>query len=129
MPQAANITVKDGSNVDKVFTLISPASGDGGISTNALKEGTISAVFPLLTTSATARPTSRNLKIKITVPSSYQDTVTGLTMVNNRVEANLSVTVPADFPEAKKDDAAAFICNLINSPLVKSQIRDALSAT
>ena len=35
MPQAANITVKDGSGHDKEFTLVSPASGDGGISINA----------------------------------------------------------------------------------------------
>lgn len=129
MPQATNITVQNGATVNKTFTLISPAAGDGGVARWALKEGTISSVFPVLTASATSRPTSRNLKLKVQVPSSYTDTVTGLTMVNNRAEANLSITIPNDYPEALKDDFAAFVANIVKDALIKSLIRDAISAT
>lgn len=129
MTQAANITVKNGAGLDKTFTLISPAAGDGGLAQWALKEGLISSVFPVLTTSTTARPNGRRLKVKFFIPSSYTDSVTGLTLVNNRAEANLDVAVPADFPEAHKDDFVALLTNLLSSPVIKSQIRDAVPAT
>lgn len=129
MTQATDITVKNGADEDKTFTLITPAAGDGGVAQWALKEGVISSVFPVLTTSATTRPNGRRLKVKFFIPSSYTDSVTGLTLVNNRAEANLDVAVPADFPEAHKDNFVALLTNLLSSPLVKSQIRDAIPAT
>lgn len=130
MPQATNITIKDGANVDKTFTLIAPASGDGGIAEWALKEGTIASVFPRFTASAARTGNrSRKLTLKVRVPSSYQDSVTGLTNVGSAVEFNGSITVPDDFPEGKKADHVAFVANLINSALVKSMLSDAYPAT
>lgn len=46
MPQAINLTIDDETATPKTFELISPAAGDGSIAEWALKEGTISSVFP-----------------------------------------------------------------------------------
>lgn len=132
MPQAANIVVKNGASspVDKTFELISPAAGDGGIGRWYLKEGAILGAFPLLTVSST--PTSnrsRVVKLKIRVPSSYTEAATGKTIVGPAVEGNLTVSVPDDYPESNKNDAVAYISNLIGHQLIKSALRDAVPLT
>ena len=129
MPKAIDLIVQNGAAANKTFTLTSPAAGDGGVAQWALKEGTISAVFPAFTSSSSSRSKGRNLKLKFTHPSSYTDATTGLTMVNNRAEINISVSIPSDFPEAMKNDFVAYGVNLLNSAFVKSLIRDALPAT
>lgn len=130
MPAAANLVLNNAAAVAKTFTLQTPASGDGGIAEWALQEGTIRGVFPRVT--AQARRTgnqSRKLTLKATIPSSYTDTVTGLTRVASAFQFNGEFSVPDDFPEAKKDDAVAFISNLVADELVKSMFRDGLPAT
>lgn len=132
MPQAVDLVINNGAGtpVAKTFTLMAPAAGDNSLATWKLKEGTISSVFPLIT--ALARQTgnqSRTAQIKLRVPSSYTDTVTGLTKVGSAFEANISVSVPDDFPEALKNDAVAFAANLVNATLIKSMMRDASPAT
>lgn len=133
MPTATNITVNNGATptpVAKTFTLVSPASGDGGIAQWALKEGQISAVFPTLTASATKTGNgSRKLQIKFRLPSSYTDTVTGLTNVGAAAEMNVTFSVPNVLPESLKGDWVAFATNLLSSTLVKEMIRDAYPAT
>ena len=127
MPQAANLVVKNGAStpVDKTFTLISPAAGDGSMAVWALKEGSISAVFPQLTAMANATPTARKLKVRFRLPSSFTDAVTGRTMVASRAEMNVDFTIPADFPEALKDDFVAYSVNIAATELLKAMIRDA----
>lgn len=132
MPQAADITINNGAGtpVAKTFTLMAPAAGDNALAQWKLKEGTISSVFPAIT--CLARPTgnqSRRCQIKLRVPSSYTDSVTGLTRVGSAFEADIYATVPDDFPEALKNDAVAFTSNLINTALMKAVIRDALPTT
>lgn len=128
MPQQTNLTIKDGSNVDKTFTAMTPAAGDGGIASWALKEGTIASVFPVLTAMSRKTTNGRALRVKLQVPSSYTDAVTGLTNVGSRAEVNSNYSMPSDFPEAKKDDFVAFAVNAPNTALFKAMIRDALGA-
>lgn len=130
MPQAIDLVVNNGAGtpVSKTFTLIAPAAGDNSVAAWALKEGAISTVFPTLTASAGKTPRGRNLKVKFRLPSSYTDTVTGLTVVNSACEMNVTYSVPSDFPEALKPDFVAFANNLLNTALLKSMIRDAVSA-
>lgn len=129
MPQATNLVVKNATNSDKTFTLISPAAGDDSQAIFQLKEGAISAIFPTLTISTVRRPNSRALKLKFFIPSSFTDTVTGLTTVKNRAEANLSLVIPNDFPEATKPDMVAFLVNLLNTTSVKAALTDAVPLT
>lgn len=137
MPQAQDITVKNGAAtpVDKTFTLLTPASGYGSIAEWALKEGTISSVFPTFTAAASKSARSKaegpanKLRIRFRMPSSFTDSVTGLTNVGSAFEFNGNVTVPDDFPEALKADAAAFVGNLLTNALVKALVKDGLPAT
>ena len=132
MPQAANLVLNNGAGtpVAKTFTLYTPAAGDNSLAKWALKEGLIASVFPSIT--ASARQTgnaSRLVQLKLRIPSSYTDTVTGLTKVGSAFEFNCTATVPEDYPEALKNDAVAFSANLVAATLVKEMIRDALPAT
>lgn len=132
MPQAVDLVISNGAGtpVAKTFTLYNPAAGDNAIALWKLKEGSISTVFPTITVSARATGNnSRNLQIKLRVPSSYTDSVTGLTAVGSAFEFNGSVSVPNDFPEILKSDAVAFATNLIASALIKSAMRDATPLT
>lgn len=130
MPAAVDLVLKNAALVDKTFVLYNPSAGDNSLATWKLKEGTISSIFPWIT--ALARQTgnkSRTAQIRFRVPSSYTDTVTGLTQVGSACEVNISVSVPDDFPEAVKADVVAFTGNLVNHALIKSIMRDAIPAT
>lgn len=134
MPSAIDLTIDNGAGtpVNKTFTLLRPSAGDNSLAAWALKEGTISAVFPTIT--ALARPTGDKLKgrrtiIKFKLPSSYTDSVTGLTKVGSGFELDVTATIPDDFPEALKDDAVAFSTNLFAEALIQSMIRDGQPAS
>lgn len=132
MPQATDLVINNGAGtpIAKTFTLLSPAAGYNSVAEWALKEGTISSVFPRIT--ALARPTGNAAKksqIKIKVPSSYTDTVTGLTKVASAFEADISATMPNDFPESLKNDAIAFTANAIAHALFKAMMRDGSPTT
>lgn len=132
MPQATDLVIDNGAGtpVAKTFSLMSPAAGYNSLAEWALKEGTIATVFPRIT--ALARATgndSKKSQIKLKIPSSYTDTVTGLTKVGSGYEADISVSVPNDFPESLKDDAVAFTVNLVAHALIQAMIRDGSPAT
>lgn len=133
MPQAVDIVIKNGAAtpVDKTFALIAPAAGDGSYANWRLREGVISSVFPRIAIKAmeNAGKTARKANIKLQIPSSYMESVTGLTKVGSGFDLDITVTVPNDYPEALKNDAVAFTSNLMNVPMVKAIIRDSFSAT
>lgn len=129
MPQAANITVNNGAAVAKTFTLLSPASGDGGIAKWALKEGGSPVAYPVLT--MLARPTpkkARKTQLKVHIPYSYTDTTTGLVKAGPAFEFNGDFTVPDEFPESMRADAVAFCSNIVANTLVKECYRDGYPA-
>lgn len=130
MPQAATFTLNNAASVAKTFTLISPSAGYGGVAEWFLKEGTIQSVFPKVTTSARISGNqSRVMQGKLRMPSSYTDTVTGLTRVGSAAEFNFTSSIPDDFPEALKNDYAAFAKNLAAQVIINEQIRDGSPAT
>lgn len=135
MPQATNLVIKDGASVDKTFELLSPAAGYDSVAEWALKEGTISAVFPRFTAMARnakrapGRAQSKMVQLKLRVPSSFTDSVTGLTNVGSAYEFNGTVSIPADFPEARKADATAFTKNVIAHAVIMAMMTDGSAAT
>lgn len=130
MPQATDLVIKNAAAADKTFALIAPAAGDASIAKWALKEGTISTVFPTITAEARATGNQgRKVRVRLRIPSSYVETTTGLTHVGPAFEANVEVSVPDAFYETLKNDAVAYTANLVNTTLVKAMIRDALPAT
>lgn len=131
MPAAVDIVINNGAGtpVAKTFSLISPAAGDNAYANWRLKEGVISSVFPAIAVLARANGSARKANIKLRIPSSYTDSVTGLTKVGSAFDFNVDVTVPDDFPEALKNDAVAFASNLMANALIKLIVRDATPAT
>lgn len=132
MPQATDIVIKNGAGtpVDKIFTLLAPAAGDNSYANWRLKEGAISSVFPRIAMLARANGNNaRKANIKMQIPSSYTDTVTGLTKVGSSFDLNIDVTVPDDFPESLKSDAVAFAKNLVAHAITQAVMRDAVPAT
>lgn len=132
MPQAENLVVPNGAAVDKTFTLLNPSAGQNSLAEWALKEGPISSVFPRLTATARNSPTNGGGKVvqcKLRVPSSYTDTVTGLTKVGSAYEFNGTVSIPDDFPEDLKADARAFVVGILGTSLFEAMFKDGSPAT
>jgi hypothetical protein len=131
MPQAVNIVINNGAGtpVAKTFELQAPAAGDGSYANWRLKEGTISSVFPRIAVMARQGGGTRKANIKLQIPSSFTDTVTGLTKVGSSFDFDVNVTIPDDFPEALRNDAQAFAANLMANALIKSVLRDAWPTT
>lgn len=130
MPQAADLVLQNAAAANKTFTLLNPAAGMNSLCNWALKEGTISSVFPKISLLAkTTGNQSQQTQTKLRIPSSYTDTVTGLTKVGSAFEVNMTVSVPNDFPEALKADAAAFTQNLMANAIIKACYKDGLPAT
>ena len=129
MPQATDLTIANADATDKTFTLLTPAAGDGGIAQWALKEGAISSVFPILTASATKKTTSRSMKVKFRMPSSFVDANTGMTHVGESAEFNGTWVMPDNFPETLKADFTAYVKNAIATALFVAMAKDGLPAT
>lgn len=132
MPQATTFVMKNGAStpVDKTFELVSPSAGDGGIATYVLKDGNISSVFPTVTASAAKTGNkSRKLTIRMSIPSSFVDTVTQRTLVGPAALVTYTVSIPDDYPEAGKADLAAFAKNLPAVTQINAAIKDAWSLT
>lgn len=128
MPQATNIVVKNAASIDKTFTLNSPAPGYGQPADWALREGATSVAYPVFSLSAMKNSASRARKVtlKTRVPAVYTSVATGLPVVSSYMEFNGTVTVPDDFPDNQKDDAVAYIVNLLGVAQVKAAMRDGL---
>lgn len=125
MPNASNITVQNASAVDKVFEVLTPAGGDGGVARYALKEGAAPVAFPTMT--VMARPTtnaSRKTSTKVNVPYTFVDPVTGLLKKGPAFELNVEASMPDAYPEDVRDDAVAYGVNLLASALMRQVLRD-----
>lgn len=129
MPQAADIVLKNGAAISKTFALMTPAAGDNSYAQWRLKEGAIPSIFPRIAMLARAGNRARKAQIKLQVPSSYTDNVTGLTKVGSQFDLNIEVTVPDDFPEALRDDTASFAKELVANAIANAMIRDGYPAT
>lgn len=131
MPQATDLSIENGTGVAKTFALLTPAAGDKSPALWALQEGAIRKVFPTITESARANVgnNARKCEITLKVPSSYTDGSTGLTALGSSAVLNITATVPDDFPEALKNDFAAFAKNAVANAVLNACIRDGLPAT
>lgn len=130
MPSATNLVVKNAALADKTFTLLTPAPGYGSPAEWALREGATSVVYPFFTLAAHKTSNrSRKVAVKTRVPAVYTSITTGLPVVSSNLEFNGTLSVPDDFPDSQKDDAIAYVVNVLTTTLVKSCLRDGLPAT
>lgn len=135
MPQATNLIVKNAANVDKTFTLQTPAPGDGTHAIWQLKEGVAPNVFP--TFRALARPLGPNQSTRVpgryasgmlTIGQPVTDPSTGLIIVHDGFFFKFEAGIRDNFPETMRDDAAAFAGNLVKTALITAMIRDGFPA-
>lgn len=130
MPKAVDIVVKNAANVDKTFTLLTPASGYGNVAEWALKEGATSVAYPTFGLAASkTQNRSKKVALKAKKPATYDSVATGLPVVSSSMEFNGTISVPDDFPDDQKDNAIAYFTGLFASALVKACCRDGLPAT
>lgn len=130
MPQATNLTVKNAANVDTLFTLITPASGDGGQAVWYNKAGLSPVAFAKLLASAKRNGSGvRTLTCRFELPATYADPVSGLPIKVATPLIKLEAVIPEGYPEALRDDNMTLAVNLFSTSLLKSMIRDAVPAT
>lgn len=117
--------------MDKTFTLITPAAGDGGVAKWVLKEGAISGAFPVITAQAAESVTGkqRTLKVRFKLPSSFVDPATGRTIVTRGGQMNAVFDIPDEMPESSKSHFVAYSTNVLKTALMQAMIRDAYPAT
>lgn len=130
MPQAVDLVINNAAAVAKTFALINPAAGENSVATWWLREGAINGAFPKITSLARATGNnSRKSQTKLTIPYSYTDAATGLTRVGSAFEANVTVTVPNDYPETLKADGVAYLKNAVANAVLQSVFKDGVPAT
>lgn len=123
MSQLANITVKNGSNVDQVFTAYQPQSGSDAAVWYA-KTGATRNTWTSLT-STVRRTTNKASKLKFNVTIPYFD-LAGVEV--GKIPVGVEMTVPDNCPAATIADAQAYLQNLMASTLIKEMILTASPA-
>lgn len=123
MTQIANITVKNGANVDQVFTAYQPQSGSDPAVWYA-KTGDTRDKWTSLTTSVrrTANSASK-LKLNITIPL-----FDSLGNKLGTIPASVEMTIADLSPSADIANAQAYVANILGSALVKDMILTASPA-
>lgn len=123
MTQIANITVKNGSNVDQVFTAYQPQSGSDPAVWYA-KTGDTRDKWTSLTASVrrTANSASK-LKLNVTIP--LFDTLGNKL---GTIPASVEMTIADISPSADIANAQAYVANILGSTLVKDMILTASPA-
>lgn len=123
MTQIANITVKNGANVDQVFTAYQPQSGSDPAVWYA-KTGDTRDKWTSLTASVrrTANSASK-LKLNITIPL-----FDSLGNKLGTIPASVEMTITDLSPSADIANAQAYVANILGSALVKDMILTASPA-
>lgn len=123
MTQIANITVKNGTNVDQVFTAYQPQSGSDPAVWYA-KTGDTRYKWTSLTASVrrTANSASK-LKLNITIPL-----FDSLGNKLGTIPASVEMTIADLSPSADIANAQAYVANILGSALVKDMILTASPA-
>lgn len=125
MPNAENITVQNATGVNKLFEVLTPSGGDGGVARYALKQGSAPVAFPSMTVVARSTTNaSRKTSTKVHVPFTYTDPVSGLLKKGPAFELNIEASMPDAYPEDMRDDAVAYGVNLAASTLMRQVFRD-----
>lgn len=117
MTQIADISVKNGTNTDQVFTAYQPQAGSDPAVWYA-KVGETRDKWTRLTALTTrSSRTATKQRINITLP--YYD---ALGVQLGSIPASFEMTVPDNCPESVIANAQAYCANILDSALVKDMI-------
>lgn len=129
MPQAQNITVKDGASTpaDTQFTLMTPAAGNSPAVWNAKSKGPVTAAQPKLEISSqgfkNGRTAGRKVTLTLRVPA-WSIAADQSLNISDAYFARVDVTVPDRVAASFRADGAAFIGNLIANAIIAEVFRD-----
>lgn len=117
MTQIANITVKNGSVVDQVFTAFQPQSGSDPAVWLA-KDANPREKWASLTASV-RRTTNKASRLKLNITLPLFD-LTGARI--GSIPSSVEVTIPDSATDAQIKDAQAYLTNILANALVKDMI-------
>lgn len=120
MPQAINITVKDGQSTpaDTLFTLLTPAAGTNPAVWVARTKGPTTACQPRVDISSEGFKGGRRVRVTIKVPS-YTVGSDGKVSIEDAWHAAAAVTIPDRVPASFRADGAAYLANVLAAAIVK----------
>lgn len=123
MSQApTTIVVKDASNADVTFTLISPAAGDGGTAVYKNKSGDDPRYFATLLVTSRSTKSGRASQIRLTRPRSPLPGDNGGPVAEKFYKTE--VVAPDLIPESQRDDDAVLWKNLQANASIQAVLRD-----
>lgn len=130
MPQMANITVKNGANVDVLYTALTPSSGD---TTNAQWRNLGTGSVPVNASHVTTRThlnAARNGRV-VTLNAVFPHVVSenGVIIPLARQPFQLTTTVPLNIPVAVATDNAKVFANLLASSLIQAILAEGYNAS
>jgi hypothetical protein len=132
MPAMASITVKkDDTSTDVIYVAIQASSGDKSPAIWRQDGfGGTPGQRPELRISAASNGnnTGRKLTGSYTYPHTYVEAVSGLTKVNSRANAQFTVALPNEFPDANAAEFGAQFGNLMAAALIEEILTSGYSA-
>lgn len=130
MPQIANITVKNASNVDVLFTALTPSSGDTTQAQwRALGTNTVPTNAPALATKTQPNGPRTGRAVSVNGVFPFVQNVGGVETVVARQPFSLTTTVPLNIPVAAATDNAKVFSNLIASSLLQVILAEGYNAS
>lgn len=129
MPQATDLAIKNNAGVSKTFALAAPASGVMP-AVWLLREGANQSVFPKVEMSSRKNGAgdARKVQTTFTLPVAVVD-ASGITRRAAAFSVNIDVTVPDLVSDAARDDAIAYVADLVGHTLYKSCVRVGFAPT
>lgn len=129
MPQATDLSLKNNAAVAKTFALATPA-GPTAPAVWYLREGANPGVFPKVecSSASAAGGAGRKVKLSFNLPVATVN-ASGATVSAAKMSFNLDVTVPDLVPDASRDDAVAFVKDLVASTLMVSVFKTGYAPT
>lgn len=129
MPQATDLTLKNAAAANKTFALATPA-GPNASAVWFLREGANPGVFPKVecSSSSAASGAGRKVKLSLNVPVATVN-ASGATVAAAKMSFNIDATVPDLVPDALRDDAIAFVKDLVASALMASVFKTGFAPT
>lgn len=129
MPQASDLALNNALEVPKTFTLATPA-GPNASAVWYLREGANPSVYAKIECSSapSAGGTGRKVKLSLNLPATTTNAI-GLTVAVARMSFNIDVTIPDFVPDAERDNAIAFVKDLVASELMRSVFKTGFAPT
>lgn len=129
MPQASDLALKNALEVEKIFTLATPA-GPNAPAVWYLRQGANPSVYAKIECSSapSAGGSGRKVKLSLNLPATTVNAI-GLTVAAARMSFNIDVTIPDFVPDSDRDDAIAYVRDLVASALMGSVFRTGFAPT